>query len=52
MTSRESYSDVKAKEFDCNLKESEFKLYFFHYVHFQTNTVGKCMNPIILPVMG
>ena len=29
-----------------------FKLQLHNYVHFQINTLGKGMNPLILPFMG
>ena len=31
---------------------SEFELQSRYYIHFQTNTLGKGMNPLILPSMG
>ena len=31
---------------------SEFELQSHYYIHFQTNTLGKGMNPLILPGMG
>ena len=31
---------------------SEFELQPRYYVHFRTNTLGKGMNPLILPDMG
>ena len=31
---------------------SEFVLQSRYYVHFRTNTLGKDMNPLILPAMG
>ena len=30
---------------------SKFELQLYYYVHFQTNTLGKGMNPLILLVM-
>ena len=30
----------------------EFELQLHSYVHFRTNTLGKGMNPLILPAMG
>ena len=35
------------KAMDC-----ESKLQSCYYIHFQTNTLGKGMNPLILPAMG
>ena len=40
-----------AKELDCDIVVSELKLQSRYYVHFQTNTLAKGMNPHILPVM-
>ena len=40
------------KMMDCEIVESEFELQLRYYVHFQTNTLGKGMNPLFLPVMG
>ena len=37
---------------DCGLVVSEFVLQSRYYVHFRGNTVGKGMNPLILPTMG
>ena len=41
---------VKAR--DCGIVVSEFDLQSRYYVHFRTNTLGKGMNPLILPAMG
>ena len=41
---------VKAQR--CGILVSEFELQSPYYVHFRTNTLGKGMNPLILPVMG
>ena len=40
------------KAMDCRIIVSEFKLQSGYYVHFGINTLGKGMNPLILPVMG
>ena len=37
---------------DYGIVVSEFKLQLRYYVHFWTNTLGKGMNPLILPAMG
>ena len=37
------------KTMDCGIVISEFERY---YLHFQVNTLGKGMNPLILPAMG
>ena len=43
---------VMVKTLNCGIIVSEFKLQLCYYVHFQTNTLGKGMNPLILPAMG
>ena len=40
------------KEMDCGIVVSEFVLQSRYYVHFQDTTLGKGMNPLILPAMG
>ena len=42
---------VIVKKMDCGIIVSEFVLQSRYYVHFQTNTLGKGMNPLILPAM-
>ena len=39
------------KVLDFGFKVSGFDLQSHCYIHFQTNTLGKGMNPPILPVM-
>ena len=41
-----------AKAMDCEIVVSEFELQSRYYVYFRTNTLGKGMNPLILPGMG
>ena len=43
---------VMVKAIDCGIVVSEFVLQSRYYVHFQANTLGKGMNPLILPAMG
>ena len=43
---------VMVKAMDCEIVVSEFVLQSRYYVHFRTNTLGKGMNPLILPAMG
>ena len=43
---------VVVKAMDCGTVVSEFVLQSRYYVHFRANTLGKCMNPLILPTMG
>ena len=43
---------VMVKVKDCRIVVSEFKLHLRYYVHFLANTLGKGMNPLILPAMG
>ena len=40
------------KAMDYGIVVREFVLQSHHYVHFRTNTLGKGMNPLILPAMG
>ena len=40
------------KALDYGIVVSKFKLQLHYYVHFRTNTLGKDMNPFILPAMG
>ena len=37
---------------DTEIVVSEFELQSYYYIHFQANTLGKGMNPLILPAMG
>ena len=48
----ESPRGVMVKELDCGLYVSEFELLTRYYVHFQSNTLGKSLKPLILPAMG
>ena len=41
---------ASVKAMDCRIIVSEFILQSCYYVHFQTNTLGKGMNSLILPV--
>ena len=43
---------VMVKAMDCEIVVSEFVLQSRYYFHFRANTLGKCMNPLILPAMG
>ena len=43
---------VMVKSMDCAIVGSEFELQSCYYVHFQANTLGKGMNPHILPAIG
>ena len=43
---------VIAKVLDSDLKISEFELQSDYYLHFQTNTLGKGMNPLIPWAVG
>ena len=49
---RKSIRGVIVKATDCRIVVSEFKLQSCYYVHLWTNTLGKGMNPLILPAMG
>ena len=37
---------------DCGIVVCKFVLQLCYYVHFRANTLGKGMNPLILPGMG
>ena len=43
---------VMVKAMDCGIVVSEFVLQSCYYIHFWANTLGKGMNPLILPAMG
>ena len=43
---------VLVKAMDCGIVVREFVLQSRYYVHFRANTLGKGMNPFILPAMG
>ena len=42
---------VMVKAIDCGIVVREFVLQSRYYVHFRANTLGKGMNPLILPAM-
>ena len=43
---------VMVKAMDCTIVVCVFILQSRYYVHFRGNTLGKSMNPLILPAMG
>ena len=43
---------VMVKAMDCGTVVSEFVLQLRYNVHFRANSLGKGMNPLILPAMG
>ena len=43
---------VIIKVLNCGIVVSKFEPQLRYYVHFWTNTLGKGMNPLILPAMG
>ena len=43
---------VMVKAMDCGIVVREFVLQSRCYVHFRANTLGKGMNPLILPAIG
>ena len=43
---------VMVKAMVCEIVVREFVLQSRYYVHFRANTLGKGMNPLILPAMG
>ena len=40
---------VMVKAMNCGIVVREFVLQSCYYVHFRANTLGKSMNPLILP---
>ena len=40
---------VMVKAMNCGIVVREFVLHSRYYVHFRANTLGKGMNPLILP---
>ena len=51
-TTGECPRGVMVKAMDCGIVVSEFVLQPRYYFHFRENTLGKGMNPLILPAMG
>ena len=43
---------VMVNVLDCDIVVSEFELQQRYYNYFRTNTLGKNMSPLVLPVMG
>ena len=43
---------VMVKALNCGIVVGEFVLQSRYYVHFRANTLGKGMNPLILPAIG
>ena len=43
---------VMVKAVDCGIVVREFVLQSRYYIHFRANTLGKGMNPLILPAIG
>ena len=52
LRSRRCPPGVMVKAMDCGIVVREFVLQSRYYVHFRINTLGKGMNPLILPAMG
>ena len=42
---------VMVNTMDCRIVVSEFVFQSRYYVYFRANTLGKCMNLLILPAM-
>ena len=49
---RVSLCYVLANVLDCNIIASKFQLQLCYYVYFQTNALGKGMNPLIPQSIG
>ena len=43
---------VMVKAMVCEIVARVFELQSRYWVHFRKNTIGKSMNPLILPAMG
>ena len=43
---------VMVTAMDCGIVVREFEPQSRYYVHFRANTLGKGMNPLILPAIG
>ena len=43
---------VIVKAIDCGIVDCEFVFQSRHYVHSRANTLGKVLNPLILPSIG
>ena len=43
---------VMVKAMDCGIVVREFVLQSRYYIHIRANTLGKGMNPLILPAVG
>ena len=43
---------VTVKAMDCEIEASEFELQLRYYVHYRACTLGKGMNPLLLPAIG
>ena len=52
ITISECSRGVMVKAMDCGIVVSGFVLQSRYYFHFRANTLGKDMNPLILPSMG
>ena len=50
--SRRCHHGVMVKPMDCGIVVSKFVFQSCYYIHFRANTLGKDMNPLILPAMG
>ena len=50
--SRDIRRGVMVNAMDCGIVVREFVLQSCYYVHFRVNTLGKSMNPLILPAIG
>ena len=46
-----SFHGIMANELDCNIIFCKFKFQSHYYIHFQTNTFRKNLNPLYLPAM-
>ena len=51
-TNRKCPRGVMVKAMDCRIVVIEFVFQSCYYIHYRENTLGKVMNPLILPAMG
>ena len=48
----ESHRCLMANVLDYNIPVNDFELQWHFYAYFRTNTLEKCMNSGLLPIMG
>ena len=48
---RRSLCEIEANVLACDILASELELQLHYFIHFQINTLGRSINPLILPAM-